>query len=1429
MRRALREAFAVLAAVVLACCLTLTVLPQRAWAATGSGDSVYLLNGTLGWAERTTTGPTTPSTIVGVSGYWNNTFFQFLLGGVALTGTTSFDAASFSAGSLEKHLTQSAYATQPAVLNLTSGSTFTSTSGNLLIENMTVHLSGGSSLSTATGTITLKNCTVVMDDTSSISVSGTGKIVCDGCTIQGGSINMPTGATLLSESGYTNTISDTSITMNTSAIKNSGTLNLSGMTVNCNNATRSAAAIEAVAGTVNIADTTIQNCNNTNASAVPGGAVCVRSGAVVNFGINGASDTSSITNCFAAAANTFGDYGGAAAFVASGATFNMEGGTVSACGTVSAPAQYQTGAFAVVGTFNMSDGTITNCKGSHGGAISLARSGAVANISGGTISNNTCYYDGGGIYVNNNARLTVSGGTISGNTAGRNGAAIGHRGSSTIAISGGTITGNNTTGAVSSSTIGAISGFTTNNYGTVTISGSPTISGNTYAGTTKADLAVYSTNSLMVAGMAQDASVGICSPTATYTASGAQFATSTSTATNVNERVFFNDANAALTGVSGGGTIIEWAPTAKYKIVGPNGPTAYGSLADALVDANAATTDTTIQMLVGSDTLTAQCSVANVNGRTITLTTAKATDTDGYPYLGAASPGKILRGADYGSMFSLTKGGFTLKDITIDGAKASYSSNASGGIVSAAAGCSIALGSGATIQNSKATANGGAFNLAGSGATMTMAPDSAIKDCLTTATYGGAIFQTSGTTFEATGGSITGCSCPGTNASGGAIMQGADYTNMTTILGGTFVGSGNSAYANGTFIHGGGAGSVIIVKDSAQITGNTKIGNSYEGAAIFPYSATVKVQGSPTVSGNTQLDGSAMNVIVKSTSQLVVTGDITGGTVGIWGTAGYYEKTKQFGITTAASAASVAGLSHFSNDRNPVSGLTLMGQPGSGNAVVWGQAVCKIVRGGVATPYSSLVDAVADAHDGETVQMLVPSYTMSATVPLSTAKAVTITTAKITDTDGYPYTGIGGTSAVLLRSPSFTGSFFSASDGGLTFTDIVLDGNAAAGASAATAGGFVSTSGAANVTMADGSVMRNAASSASGTCIDSASGSTGTVTMQGDATIQNCANSSAGGGAAVCLHAGGRFDMTGGSITGCSSTGGGGSVVSLLETAATFNMSGGSITGTDAGSTAPSSNAVVSIADSATNAVHLSGTAPITGNSNEAIAMQGASKVSVADSVNVSDNKRGSTTANIVMTAAGSAIDITAPLTASASVGVTVAATDHVDGHVFAIATSEVSAAASFGRFSDDRSPALAITYDGSNVKFQDFAYLTIAKTFDALAADNASPSALFKISGTVSGVPFTYYQQVGTPNGAGSCVVKVPCGTYRIEEIDGGWRYAASGTAAFTGTFTSATATTLSGCNLQTKDAHETASFTNALTTSRWLSGHAQVTNTLH
>ncbi len=126
----------------------------------------------------------------------------------------------------------------------------------------------------------------------------------------------------------------------------------------------------------------------------------------------------------------------------------------------------------------------------------------------------------------------------------------------------------------------------------------------------------------------------------------------------------------------------------------------------------------------GTDTLSVEMLVENYemeravdikNGVKVTLTTAKTNATDGYRYVG--TPGtyakivrKIPNGNKADAMFQLEKdknGELTLKNITLDGNKGSYTSNGKGGIVRVNDGCRLTITTGAVLENSK-NSNGGA-------------------------------------------------------------------------------------------------------------------------------------------------------------------------------------------------------------------------------------------------------------------------------------------------------------------------------------------------------------------------------------------------------------------------------------------------------------------------------------------------------------------------------------------------------------------------------------------------------------------------------------------------------------------------------------------------------------------------------------------------
>jgi uncharacterized repeat protein (TIGR02543 family) len=129
------------------------------------------------------------------------------------------------------------------------------------------------------------------------------------------------------------------------------------------------------------------------------------------------------------------------------------------------------GGIANNGTLTLAGGTISGNQAfnSAGGVRNAA--GATFTMTGGTISGNTCGAGGGGAVVNYGT-MSLSGGAITGNESGNNGGGIWSNG--TLTVTGGSITGNTT------SDKGA--GIYAHGNGTLNLSGSPVITGNSSTG-----------------------------------------------------------------------------------------------------------------------------------------------------------------------------------------------------------------------------------------------------------------------------------------------------------------------------------------------------------------------------------------------------------------------------------------------------------------------------------------------------------------------------------------------------------------------------------------------------------------------------------------------------------------------------------------------------------------------------------------------------------------------------------------------------------------------------------------------------------------------------------------------------------------------------------------------------------------------------------
>lgn len=163
------------------------------------------------------------------------------------------------------------------------------------------------------------------------------------------------------------------------------------------------------------------------------------------------------------------------------------------------------------------------------------------------------------------------------------------------------------------------------------------------------------------------------------------------------------------------------------------------------------------------------------------------------------------------------------------------------------------------------------------------------------------------------------------------------------------------------------------------------------------------------------------------------------------------------------------------------------------------------------------------------IEMVVPDYTMNEPAVLDSGKTVILSTARTTDKDPYPYTGLDGKASVVTRGASNNESMIE-DNGALTLDNIVLDGGYDFGRKAVENGGIIRTGSNVTLTVSDHATLQNSKTSQNGGAIWLGSGST--LSMNG--TIEQCLAASGGGVyaddgfAKIELH---------GNITGCRADG----------------------------------------------------------------------------------------------------------------------------------------------------------------------------------------------------------------------------------------------------------------------------------------------------
>ncbi|MBR5341385.1 MAG: hypothetical protein IK151_05615 [Erysipelotrichaceae bacterium] len=270
-----------------------------------------------------------------------------------------------------------------------------------------------------------------------------------------------------------------------------------------------------------------------------------------------------------------------------------------------------------------------------------------------------------------------------------------------------------------------------------------------------------------------------------------------------------------------------------------------------------------IEMVVPEYT-TSEMAVLN-SGRTVTLSTAKANDEDGYPYRPSGDEddgvSTIYRG-DFTESMIVDNGVLTLDSIVLDGSNdGSITENIAddnGGLIRVyGSAAKLTVSKNATLRNSKTDLNhnGGAIWV-GSGASLDM--KGIIDNC--SAASGGGIFADDGFgTINISGSADDGtgliANCEAITGNGGAVSA---LTGSAVNISNESVLAGNSAYKNGGAVY---SKANVVLRGSI---GTSESGNSARenGGGIYMDSETVfTMYSTSTIDNNTSTNGGGLYTI----------------------------------------------------------------------------------------------------------------------------------------------------------------------------------------------------------------------------------------------------------------------------------------------------------------------------------------------------------------------------------------------------------------------------------------------------------------------------------------------------------------------------------------------------------------------------------------
>ncbi|MBQ6382560.1 MAG: hypothetical protein IJJ42_03030 [Clostridia bacterium] len=207
------------------------------------------------------------------------------------------------------------------------------------------------------------------------------------------------------------------------------------------------------------------------------------------------------------------------------------------------------------------------------------------------------------------------------------------------------------------------------------------------------------------------------------------------------------------------------------------------------------------------------------------------------------------------------------------------------------------------------------------------------------------------------------------------------------------------------------------------------------------------------------------------------------------------------------------------------------------------RAVCKVMDNGTfVKAYSTLEAAFDDINknkvNGDRIEMLVPEYKLTNCILMNKNKAITLTTADPSATDGYPYTGTG--KATIIRawngSNERAKSMFHLTHKEASFTTLNIILNGKEGDTQHTGRAIYAYSG--SLTIGNGTEIRNFSTEGDGGAINFFDfDQTGTMTVS-NSIFSNCSAGNSNGGG-VYYKGKEKLTISNTSFTGCAAANGG--------------------------------------------------------------------------------------------------------------------------------------------------------------------------------------------------------------------------------------------------------------------------------------------------